>query len=233
MMGAISGIAMASVKQSMIDWFARDAQIESRRTARTLGLTPEVEKELLDLLTTENSRVTDEMESGHTLKSDPAPRRRERDARVDAWFAAKLTADQQQARKRMDDSRTAALTEKLATSAVQRFTTNLDLTEEQRTKLHETAVVKITRDLEEKAYSNQLGFGIRIAYKTPSPPVEEEASEWVNSILEPDQMELWKIAIERDQTFGQSIPRRVIGSVFDQLEKIKPSQEEISELLEK
>ncbi|MES2438878.1 MAG: sigma-70 family RNA polymerase sigma factor [Verrucomicrobiota bacterium] len=227
MMGAIPGIFMANMKQSMNDWFTRDAWMEARRSARTLGLSSEIEKELRDFLIAENTRVIDAMDLDDDEKSDHATRRRERDARIDAWFAAKLTPDQQQARKRMEEARTEELTEKLATSAVHGISANIDLTEEQKSRFYETAAAKVSHSFEEKAYSNSIGLGFNVLYTPPSPPSEEEAGELIGGILDPGQQELWKAAVERDQTFGESMQKRVIGGLFDQLKKIKPTQEEM------
>jgi RNA polymerase sigma factor (sigma-70 family) len=227
MMGAIPGIFTAKMKQSMNDWFQQDAWLDARRTARTVGLSAEMEGELRDLLMAEHTRLIDAMDFKDDKKVDHATQRRERDARVDAWFAAKLTPAQQEARKQMDEARTTALTEKLATEAVQGISANIDLSEKQIRQIHEAAVSRVTRDLEQKAYSNSLNLGIRINPTPTSLPVEEEAAEWVSSILDPGQQELWKAAVERDQSFGESLQKRVIGGLFEQLKKVKPTQEEL------
>lgn len=227
MMGAIPGIFMSNIKVSMNDWFERDAWMEARRTALALGLSPATETELRDLLIAEYGRTIAEMDFEDAEKGDRATQRRERDARVDAWFSAKLSPEQQQSRKRMDDARTAALTEKLATTAVQGIAANVDLSENQIARLYETAAAKVARSLDEKAYSNSFGLGIKILYAVPSLPVEEEAGDFVSSILDLGQRELWKVAVERDRTFGDSMQKRVIGGVFEQLGKAKPTQEEL------
>ncbi|MES2659542.1 MAG: sigma-70 family RNA polymerase sigma factor [Verrucomicrobiota bacterium] len=227
MLGAIPGIFMSNMKQSMNDWFRQDAWLEARRTAGKLGLSAEMERELRDLLVAEHARTVDAMDIDDEVEVDRAARRRERDTRVDAWFAAKLTPEQQEARKLMDETRTTALTEKLATAAVQGISANIDLTEEQKSQFHEVAATHVTRDLEEKAYSNSFALGFKVLYTPPSLPVEEEAGELVSSILDPGQQELWKVAVERDLSFGASMQKRVIGGVFEQLEKVKLTREEM------
>jgi RNA polymerase sigma factor (sigma-70 family) len=226
MIGAIPGIFMSNVIQSMNDWFRQDAWLDARRTARTLGLSAEMERELRDLLMAEHARTVDAMELDDK-EVDHATRRRERDARVDAWFAAKLTPAQQETRKQMDEARTAALTEELATAAVQEISAHIDLSEEQISQLHEAAASHVTRDLEQKAYSNSFSFGFKLRNTPSSLPVEEEAGELVSSILDPDQQELWKVTVERDHSFGESMQKRVIGGVFEQLKKVKLTQEEM------
>jgi RNA polymerase sigma factor (sigma-70 family) len=233
MMGAIPGIFMSNIKVSMNDWFERDAWMEARRTALALGLSPEMETELRDLLIAEHSRTVAGMDVADAERGDRATQRRDRDARVDAWFSAKLSPEQQQSRKRMDDTRTAALTEKLATTAVQGIAANVDLSEDQKARLYETAAAEVARSLDEKAYSNSFGLGLKVLYTTPSLPVEEEAGDLVSSILDPGQRELWKAAVERDRTFGESMQARVIGGVFEQLGKAKPTHEEIFRPFEK
>ena len=231
MMGAIPQIAMANIQQSMTDWFAHDSWMEANRTARALGLSAEVEKELKELFIAEHARTIESM--GAADPADKLTKSREGDARVDAWFATKLTPDQQQSRKRMDDARTASLTAELATSAVQGISADLDLTEGQQTKLHEVAAEKVTRELKEKPHARSFGLGFVVRFTTPTLPVEEEAQDLVGGILDPAQMELWKVAIQRDRSFGETFQKRVIGNVFDQLAKIKPTQEELQKPFEK
>ena len=173
------------------------------------------------------------MDVADAEKGDRATQRRERDARVDAWFSAKLSPEQQQSRKRMDDARTAALTEKLATTAVQGIAANVDLSEDQMARLYETAAAEVARSLDEKAYANSFGLGLKVLYMVSPLPVEEEAGEFVSGILDPGQRELWKAAVERDRTFGESMQKRVIGGVFEQLGKAKPTHEEIFRPFEK
>lgn len=227
MIGAIPGIFMSNVKQSMNDWFRQDAWLDARRTARTLGLSAEMERELRDFLMVEHARRVDAIELGDDKEVDHAARRRERDARVDAWFAAKLTPAQQETRKQMDEARTAALTEELATAAVQEISAHIDLSEEQISQLHEAAASHVSRDLEQKAYSNSLKIVLGFTNRPSSLPVEEEAGELVSSILDPGQQELWKVTVERDHSFGESMQKRVIGGVFEQLKKVKLTQEEM------
>jgi RNA polymerase sigma factor (sigma-70 family) len=227
MMMAIPGIFMANVKESMNGWFVRDAWMEARRVALGLGLSADKEKEFRELLIAEHAKLVDGIDLGDKKEEDRIAQRREKDARVDAWFAANLSPRQQDDRKRMDDARKAALTKKLANSAVAGITANVDLNEEQKDRFYEAAVAKVTRSLEEKTYSNSFGLGFNILFSPSPPPVEESAGELVNRILNPGQQELWQAAIERDHSFGESMQKRVIGSVFQQLEKIKPTQEEM------
>ena len=227
MMGAIPSIFMSNIQVSLNDWFERDAWMEAHRTALALGLSLEMETELRDLLIAEHGRTVAEMDVADAEKGDRATQRRERDARVDAWFSAKLSPEQQQSRKRMDDARTAALTEKLATTAVQGIAANVDLSEDQIARLYETAAAEVARSLDEGTYSNSFGLGLKVLYTTPSLPVEEDAGDFVSGILDPGQRELWKVAVERDRTFGDSMQKRVIGGVFEQLGKAKPTHEEI------
>lgn len=228
MMMAIPGIFMANVKESMNDWFARDAWMEARRMSLGLGLSAGKEKELRGFLTAEHAKLVNGMDLDDDANEDKrVNERRESDARLDAWFVANLSPRQKEERVRMDGARNAELTEKLATAAVAGISANINLDEEQKERFHEAAAAKVARTLEEKTYRNSFGLGFRVFFSPPPPPVEESAAELVAGVLTPAQQELWKAAVERDHSFGESMQKRVIGSVFQQLEKIKPTPEEM------
>lgn len=225
-MAAIPGLLQASVKDSVNDWLAKDSELEATRMARKLGLSPETEKEFRDLLIAERTRMVDATLFLDDETVDRAALRRESDARIDAWCAAKLTPDQLQARKDMNETRNSELAEKLASAAVEGIGDNLDLTEEQTARLHEAASAKAKRILEENAENKSCSFGLKVLTAPPSPPVEEQAGELLDRILEPSQRELWNAAVERDNSFGENIQERVICTLFEQMGKVMPSHEE-------
>jgi RNA polymerase sigma factor (sigma-70 family) len=230
MMSAIPGIFEQNVKEAMTEWFERDAWVEARRTAGELGLSEAVETELRNFLISERSKLIEAMDLDDAEKVDHAARHREEDARLDAWFAARLTPEQSEGRRRMNEAGNLALIEKLATKAVQRTGANLDLSEEQKSQLFEAAAAKARLSLEEKTYAYSFNMGI--TFTSNEVPLEERASDFVQTVLDPDQRELWNATLERDQVFGDVLQKRVIGGVLEQLRKVKITPAELYESMD-
>jgi hypothetical protein len=86
MMAAVPQIVDANFKAAVTEWCERDAWLEARNTAAKLGLSDAIEAELRQFLVSEHAKETDKLGSGDE-KADRAARRREGDARCDAWFA--------------------------------------------------------------------------------------------------------------------------------------------------
>jgi len=232
MIDAIPGIFEATIKECMNEWGKRDAWVEARRTARALGLSAELETGLRNLLISEHARTVAGMDLERDKDVDRAGPRREREARLDAWYVANLTPEQSEARKQADAARNGELVEKLAATAVGKFSPDLDLTPEQQSLLHVAAAAKVRHSLEEKAYSNSWNAMLRVDFNGSTSRVEEESPEFVHAVLDSGQQELWQAAVERDHGLGEMMQRRVIGGVLEQVGRLKLTREELAEPFE-
>jgi RNA polymerase sigma factor (sigma-70 family) len=228
MMAAIPQILEANIKAAVSEWCERDAWLEARNTAAKLGLSDAIEAELRQFLVSEHTKETDKLGSGDE-KADRATRRREGDARRDAWFASRLNPQQMASLQNLNEAKDVALAEKLAASALRQMSENLDLTVEQKSQLHDAAFAKATRSVEEKDYFNQFGFSGGLD-SGDQQPIEEKSEDFVRSILTFDQQKLWNVMLVRDRAFSMNIQKGMLGGIIEQLKKVQPTSEELRNL---
>jgi RNA polymerase sigma factor (sigma-70 family) len=228
MFKAIPGILKTKLDETLIEWFERDAWMEARRTASALGLSEVMEVELWKFLAAEHTRQIKES-SLDNKNIDYTARHKNEKLKLDAWFATRLTPEQEEGRKRMNEEKDRAIAQRIAAAAVQGIRSDLGLTEEQKSLLLEAATAKVSRSLEEKTYPSSMGYGFKIVKSGLQFPVEERSEEFVRSVLDPGQMEIWAATLLRDREFGDNLQRRVIGGFLEQLKKAKPTPEQLRE----
>ena len=228
MMAAIPQILEENVKATLSEWFERDAWLEARNTATTLGLSDTIETELRQFLVSEHTKETADLGAGLEI-GDKAARRREADARRDAWFTSRLTPPQMESFQNLKETKKAALAEKLAASAIRQMSENINLTNEQESQLHDAALAKANRSIEEKTHSNQVGLNGTLNNGAQE-PIEEKSEDFVRSVLNPDQQKLWNVMLERDRTFNIKMQKGIIGGIVQQLKKVQPTSQELRKL---
>jgi RNA polymerase sigma factor (sigma-70 family) len=228
MMAAIPQIMEANIKAAVSEWFERDAWLEARNIAATLGLSDAMETELRQFLISEHAKETDNIGSG-VEDADLAAKRREGDTRRDAWFASRLNPQQMESLQNFKKAKNVALAEKLAISALRHMSEDLNLTAEQKSQLHDAAFAKATRSVEENNYFNKFGFGGGLD-NGDQQPIEEKSEDFVRSILNPDQQKLWNVMLERDRAFSMNIQKGMLGGIIEQLKKVQPTSEELRKL---
>ncbi len=227
MMAAIPQILEANVKLAVSEWYERDAWLVARITAATLGLSDAIETALRQFLVSEHAKETDQIGS-NVEKADEATRRREGDARRDAWFVSRLDPQQLKNLQNLKESKNIALAEKLAASALREMSESFDLTVEQKSQFYDAAFARATRSVEEKAYSNKVGFCVGLNNVDPE-PIEEKSEDFVRSILNPGQQKLWNVMLERDRAFSINMQKGIVGGIVQQLKKVQPTSEELRE----
>ncbi len=228
MMAAIPQILEENVKATLSEWFERDAWLEARNTATTLGLSDTIETELRQFLVSEHTKETADLGAGLEI-GDKAARRREGDTRRDAWFASRLNPQQMESLQNFKKTKNVALAEKLAASAIRQMNENINLTADQKSQLHDAAFTKATRSVEERNYFNKVGFGVALN-KGDEEPIEEKSEDFVRSILNPDQQKLWSVTLERDRAFSINMQKGIVGGIIQQLKKVQPTAEELRKL---
>ncbi len=228
MMAAIPQILEENVKATLSEWFERDAWLEARNTATTLGLSDTIETELRQFLVSEHTKETADLGAGLEI-GDKAARRREGDTRRDAWFASRLNPQQMESLQNFKKTKNVALAEKLAASAIRQMNENINLTANQRSQLHDAAFTKATRSVEERNYFNKVGFGVALN-KGDEEPIEEKSEDFVRSILNPDQQKLWSVTLERDRAFSINMQKGIVGGIIQQFKKVQPTAEELRKL---
>ncbi len=229
MENAIPQMAETAFKETMNEWFARDAWMEARQTASALRLSEALETDLRNFLISEHTKVLGQNIFGDK-KEDKLARRRAEEGNIVAWFATHLTPEQQQGHQRLKESRKLALIDKLASSALLGIRANVELTPEQESQLYDAATLKATHCLEENIYERSFFIGIKLQYPDKSSSIEETSEGIVSSILTPEQKELWKTTLERDRAFSDGLQKRVMGGVLAQIKKLKPTPEEIRKI---
>ena len=228
MMAAIPQIFEDNVKLAVSEWCERDAWLEARNTAATLGLSDAIETELRQFLVSEHAKETDHIGSDME-KADKITSRREGGARRDAWFASRLNPQQMESLQTLKETKNVALTENLAESAIRQMNKNINLTADQKSQLHDAAFAKATRSVEEKNYSKEVGFGVALN-RGDLEPIEEKSEDFVRSILNPDQQKLWSVTLERDRAFSINMQKGIVRGIVQQLKKVQPTLEELRKL---
>ena len=228
MMAALPRILEENINIALTGWYERDAWLEARNTAAVLGLSDAMETELRQFLVSEHAREIDHR-GADVEKADQATRRREADARRDAWFTSRLTPPQMESFQNLKETKKAALAEKLAASAIRQMSENINLTNEQESQLHDAALAKANRSIEEKTHSNQVGLNGTLNNGAQE-PIEEKSEDFVRSVLNPDQQKLWNVMLERDRTFNIKMQKGIIGGIVQQLKKVQPTSQELRKL---
>ena len=228
MMAALPQIFDENIKAAMTEWYERDAWLEARNAAAALGLSDAMETELRQFIVSEHARNNDHSRAD-IEKADQATMRREGEARRDAWFTSRLNPQQMESFQNLKETKNVVLAEKLAAAALLEMSEKIDLTDEQKSQLHEVALAKANRSIEEKTYSNQVGFNVTLK-KGVQGPIEENSEDFVRSILSPDQQKVWNVMLERDRALNVKMQKGVLGGVIEQLKKVQPTLEELRKL---
>ena len=227
MLAAIPQIFKTNFKLALSEWCERDAWLEARNTAAALGLSDAIETELRQFLVSEHAKEADHIGSD-VKKADGATRRREGDARRDAWFASRLNPQQTESFQNRKEAKNVALAEKLAASATRQMNENLNLTETQKSQLHEVAFAKATSSVEES--NSKIAVLSLSMDRADQEPIEQKSEDFVRSILNPDQQKLWSVMLERDRALSINMQKGMVGGVVQQLKKIQPTSEELRKL---
>lgn len=208
-MEAVGKLIEAEFKASLTDWLMKKAEIDSRRTALAIGLSPAKEEALRLFL----SKQVEELLASPTLGFDQhearAKKRAEEKARVDDWFAANLTPEQTEARKKMDDEMMASTTERMAEDSLYEVSSKVLLTEEQKTRLFQIASAQAAEAVRKNDHSYHVSTELVFSSEI-QPSVEELSADEIQRVLSPDQQQLWEQARKRDEVIRETLPNRLV-----------------------
>ena len=199
----------------MRNWAMSAAWTESRGLAMALGLSPERESALRAALEEyQGNRVAGVMDGGTKAGTE---RRKFKELR-DTWLAENLSPEEFTKLKAHDASQRENLIASKAEEALHWITSKVELTEDQKTKLFNTAAERVASDFDKDEYGGmmQLNGNLQAA---PAPPVEEAAADFVAGVLDAEQRQLWEESASRMKYTTEDMPRRLVDSAFEIIKK--------------